>query len=175
MINSTYIVAVDGTEYSFNALRRAFECSNGADRVIAIYFPASMERLEVELMIFGPNQATPEIKQLKDEMATMKEDTIKKITDTAQQIKEEYCNTHKGMDSLIFEIKIGDPTPSAKHDIVRACFDFKADSLFLGAKGMAHTFRDRIEKSIRDHVGSVPDYCLHNAPCDVMVVKPPEY
>ena len=55
-VYSTYIVALDGTEYSYNALRRAFECSNGADRIIAIYFPASMERLEVELMIFGPNQ-----------------------------------------------------------------------------------------------------------------------
>ena len=98
---------MDGTEYSYNALRRAFECSNGADRVIAIYFPASMERLEVELMIFGPNQATPEIKQLKNEMESMKDDTIQQITDTASQIKNDYCNTHQGMENLKFEIKVG--------------------------------------------------------------------
>ena len=44
----------------------------------------------------------------------------------------------------------------------------------MGAKGIAHTFKDKIEKTVRDHVGSVPDYCLHHAPCDVIVVKPQE-
>ena len=174
-IYSTYICGVDGTEWGYNALRRAFECSNGADRIVALYFPASLERLEVELMIFGPNQATPEIKQLKNEIESKKEETIKNISDTCMDIKNEYCLKHKGMDSLIFEIKIGDPTPSAKHDIVRACHDFKADSLFLGAKGLAHSFKDKMEKTIRDHLGSVPDYCVHHAPCDVFVVKPAEY
>eukprot|EP01083_Nonionella_stella_P206940 752227_1 len=105
--NHTYVVALDGTDFAYSALRRAFECSNGADRVIAIYFPASMERLEVELMIFGPNQATPEIKQLKTEVEQLKEKTIQKITDAAMQIKNDYCSTHKSMENLLFEIKIG--------------------------------------------------------------------
>lgn len=168
-------MAVDGTEWAYNALRRAFECSNGADRVIAVHFPASMERLEVELMIFGPNNLGPEMNKLKSEMEKTKRDTVQQITETATKIRDEYVKEHEGMEGLQFEIKIGDPSPSAKHDIVRACYDFKADSLFLGSKGMAHNWREKVEKTIIDHVGAVPDYCVHNAPCDVMVVKPAEY
>eukprot|EP01084_Bolivina_argentea_P221469 375099_1 len=129
--NHTYLVGLDGTRFGYDALRRAFECSNGADRVIALYFPASMERLEVELMIFGPNQATPEIKQLRNEVEKLRDETIHQISDMAQEIKNEYLVQHPQMENIIFEIKIGDATPSAKHDLVRACYDFQADSLFL--------------------------------------------
>ena len=173
--DSTYLVAVDGTECSYNALRRAFECSNGADRVIAVHFPASMERLEVELMIFGPNNLGAEMQRLKTRVEKNKRETVEQISETAAQIKDEYVAKHKGMEGLQFEIKIGDPSPSAKHDIVRACHDFKADSLFLGSRGSAHSFREKVQKTIIEHVGSVPDYCVHNAPCDVMVVKPAEF
>ena len=126
-------------------------------------------------MLFGRVDLSPQMQTLYGEVEKTKQQTIERITETANEIKEDYVQRHEGMEGLRFEIKIGDATPSAKHDIVNACYDFKADSLFLGAKGLAHSFRQRVEKSIRDHVGSVPDYALHHAPCDVMIVKPAEY
>ena len=76
---------------------------------------------------------------------------------------------------MTFEVKVGEPTPSTKHDLVRSCFDFEADTLVLGCRGLAHTLKDHVQKDIKDMVGSVPDYCVHHAPCDVLIVKPPEY
>ena len=44
-----YLVGVDGTEFGFAALRRAFECSQQGDEVIALHFPQSIERIEAEV------------------------------------------------------------------------------------------------------------------------------
>ena len=52
--------------------------------------------------------------------------------------------------------------------------EFNADTLVLGAKGTTHSLTERLTKSVIDILGSVPDYCVHNAKCSVYVVKPSE-
>ena len=60
-------------------------------------------------------------------------------------------------------------------DLVQACYDYKADVLVLGFHGIAQTLKEKLHDEIQHHLGSVPDYCLHHAPCDVIIVKPKEY
>ncbi len=71
-------------------------------------------------------------------------------------------------------MKIGDPSPSPKHGLVYACDDLKVGCLVLRCRGTAHSARETIQKGFKDVLGSVPDYCVHHCPCDVLIVRPPE-
>eukprot|EP00993_Chasmostoma_nieuportense_P005133 NODE_5768_length_613_cov_52.532922_g5604_i0.p1 GENE.NODE_5768_length_613_cov_52.532922_g5604_i0~~NODE_5768_length_613_cov_52.532922_g5604_i0.p1 ORF type:complete len:149 (-),score=34.61 NODE_5768_length_613_cov_52.532922_g5604_i0:105-551(-) len=61
---------------------------------------------------------------------------------------------------------------SPKTCMVKACEEFKVDMLLLGSRGLSHNISEYLNKRLVEGVGSVPDYCVHNAPCDVVVVKP---
>ncbi|ORY98493.1 hypothetical protein BCR43DRAFT_487628 [Syncephalastrum racemosum] len=56
---------------------------------------------------------------------------------------------------------IGEP----KNEIVRKATEIKADMLIMGSRNMG-----TIKRTI---LGSVSTYCVHNAPCSVIIAKPP--
>lgn len=70
---------------------------------------------------------------------------------------------------------IGSDSIAIKQDLVDACEEFNADALVLGCKGTSHSLTEKLTKTVIDILGSVPDYCVHNAKCSVFVVKPKEY
>ena len=74
---------------------------------------------------------------------------------------------HKNVD---FTAKVGPITFSPKDDLIAECYELNADFLILGAKGIAHSFKEKISEAVH-RMGSVADYCVHHAPCDVMIVK----
>lgn len=89
-----------------------------------------------------------------------------------KEIKEKCGEIVKlyGPEHVDYQAQIGDLSFSPKNDLVEACYDTKADILILGSKGVAHSFREKVSEKL-NRVGSVADYCLHHAPCDVLVVK----
>ena len=77
-------------------------------------------------------------------------------TESVVEKCEEVSTTMDPEKEVIFEVKVGDPTPSSKHDLVHACYDFEADTLVLGSKGLAHNLKEHLQKDIKDFLGSVP-------------------
>lgn len=70
------------------------------------------------------------------------------------------------------EFVVGEDSVSVKHDLIDAAETFHVDYLVLGSRGAAHSMRESLEKHVVDALGSVPDYCVHNANCSVVIVKP---
>ena len=75
-----------------------------------------------------------------------------------------------GQQHVNYTAKIGDVSFSPKHDLVQACYDTNADVLIIGSKGIAHSFKEKVSEKLSG-TGSVADYCVHNAPCDVLIIK----
>ena len=78
------------------------------------------------------------------------------------------------MHQVEFRFIVGADSIAIKQDLVDACDEFEADALVLGCKGATHSLHEKITKSVVEILGSVPDYCVHNAKCSVYVVKPKE-
>ena len=82
-----------------------------------------------------------------------------------------YQNTDNRQ-NINFELIIADDSISIKQDLIEACDEFEVDYLVLGAKGKTYSVKEKVEKSIINMLGSVPDYCCHNANCTVLVCHP---
>jgi nucleotide-binding universal stress UspA family protein len=123
-------------------------------------------------MMFGPTITDPEAKALWGELEKNQKEQIKKVTDACEAVNKE-----RNADAEVtFKMEVGEPSPSPKHDLVNACYDFNADCLVVGSRGLAHSLKETTSKFMHEHViGSVPDFCADNAPCDVFIVKPKEY
>ncbi|ETO28792.1 hypothetical protein RFI_08336 [Reticulomyxa filosa] len=52
----------------YAALTRAFGRAQKGDEIIGLYFPPSAEKVEVELMMFGPGITATDIKDLKNKL-----------------------------------------------------------------------------------------------------------
>ena len=73
-----------------------------------------------------------------------------------------------------FKFIVGPDSIAIKQDLVDAAEEFNVDTLVLGCKGTTHSIKEKLTKTVIDILGSVPDYCVHNAKCSVYVVKPKE-
>lgn len=73
----------------------------------------------------------------------------------------------------IFEFFVGEDSIAIKQDLVDACEEFEVDMLVLGAKGPSSSMKEKLERTVVDILGSVPDYCVNHAQCSVSVIKPP--
>lgn len=89
---------------------------------------------------------------------------------------KEIIQKHTPKDKDInFEVHVGEHSFSPKDDLVAECYKTKADVLVIGAKGLSHSMKEKLSDTF-NRAGSVADFCVHNAPCDVTVVKiPHEY
>eukprot|EP01084_Bolivina_argentea_P181517 313487_1 len=146
-----YLVGVDGSNYSYNALKTATLLTTPEDKLISIYFPPNMALYTMDVG-----------------MITAKKEHTKATNDVLKHCKQ--VVDYYGVKNINYDPQIGDITFSAKNDIIQACYDTHADVLFLGAKGFSHNIVEKISQKI-SRAGSTADYCLHQAPCDVFIVK----
>mmetsp|Transcript_37437 Transcript_37437/g.59958 ORF Transcript_37437/g.59958 Transcript_37437/m.59958 type:complete len:202 (+) Transcript_37437:20-625(+) len=162
----TYLVGVDGSGYGFAALRNTVAAISSGDEIVCMYFPPNLE-----LMMVTPTTVMTVSKELYD----AQHEQTKHIEDKCKEIVQQY--TPKDRD-IKFEMHVGEHSFSPKDDLVAEAYKIKADVMVVGAKGLSHSIREKLADKItgRSGAGSVTNWVLHNAPCDVMVVKiPHEY
>ena len=54
--------------------------------------------------------------------------------------------------------------------MIKQCYETKADVLCIGSKGLSHSLREKVTDTMMK-VGGLADFAVHQAPCDVLVVK----
>ena len=89
----------------------------------------------------------------------------KEIEDKCKEIIDLYAPS-----DLRVDIKTGDASLNISDDLVKACYDTKCDVLCVGSKGVSHGMKETVSDKLQ-RVGHIADYLMHNAPCDVLVVK----
>jgi len=127
--------------------------------VIALYFPYNLEA------VFEPNI----VKRFAMEWKDASQSNTAKISKECERINEEQNSDKKA----IFSMVIGEDSISPRRDLAAACYKYNPDTLVLGSKGLAHSLTQHISQTFQKTTGSVADYCVHNAPCDVFVVRSP--
>jgi len=169
----TYLVGVDGSGFGFSALRSTVKSASNGDEIICMYFPPNLEvqlalKTNYNLMMVQPTTVQTLSKELYD---AQHEHTVH-IETKCKEIMQKY--TPKDRD-IRFEMHVGEHSFSPKDDLVEECYKTKADVLVIGAKGLSHSLKETISDKW-SRAGHVADFCVHHAPCDVMVVKiPHEY
>eukprot|EP00485_Elphidium_margaritaceum_P003360 CAMPEP_0202694346 /NCGR_PEP_ID=MMETSP1385-20130828/8225_1 /ASSEMBLY_ACC=CAM_ASM_000861 /TAXON_ID=933848 /ORGANISM="Elphidium margaritaceum" /LENGTH=141 /DNA_ID=CAMNT_0049350167 /DNA_START=267 /DNA_END=692 /DNA_ORIENTATION=+ len=79
--------------------------------------------------------------------------------------------------NIITYCKIGEESFIPRDELLKACYETHADLLVVGAKGLPHGFEETITEKITDGMKKITglsdlsDFVVHNAPCDVMIVK----
>merc|ERR1712130_660690 len=154
----TYLVGVDGSGYGFSALRSTAQSVNNGDEVIAMYFPPNLE-----LMMVQPTT----IQTISKELYDAQHEHTMEIEAKCKEIMQRFCPKDK---DVRFEMHVGEHSFSPKDDLVEECYKTKADVLVLGAKGLAHSLKEKVSDKI-SRAGAVTDWCVHHAPCDVNIVK----
>lgn len=69
-----------------------------------------------------------------------------------------------------FTMKTGETSINIANDLVKECYATNCDVLCVGSKGVSHSVTETVSDRI-NRVGHIADYLMHNAPCDVLVVK----
>eukprot|EP01084_Bolivina_argentea_P133184 235029_1 len=154
----TYLVGVDGSGYGFSALKSTVESAHNGDEIFCMYFPPN-----IELMMVQPPTISVISKEIYNEMH---EHTLK-IEGKCKEIMQKYVPKDK---EVRFEMRIGEHSFSPKQDLIKECYQTKADVLVLGSKGISQSLRQKVSETL-SRAGNVTDFCVHNAPCDVIVVK----
>jgi len=162
---ATWVVGLDGTKHSFLALNHAFRMARKGDKIYGYFIPvnASQYAYEHEFLPLNSKQEDKFEKNQSNFIETLKEKSLE-IQEARDKNKE-----------INFEVVVGEPSLSVKQDLIDATSELKADYLVLGSKGASHSIREKLEKKVTDILGSVPDFCVHNAKCSVIVVKPHNY
>ena len=95
-----------------------------------------------------------------------------KITDEISNKCEEYKQEYAKDKKIEFNVIIvtDENRAEPKNEIIKCCYDVKADLLVVGSKGISHGIKEKV-RELMHRLGSVSDYCSHHAPCDVMIVK----
>merc|ERR1712228_10522 len=164
----TILAAIDGTRYGYLALQEAFEMSNSGDLIIGYNIPLDAYHFAYEHLVFQPGVTiSPE---QREEYESKKLEFISEINEKVMEIK---TNSLK-RDVVEFRFIVGPDSIAIKQDLVDAAEEFNADALVMGCKGTTHSLKERLTKTVVHMLGSVPDYCVHNAKCSVYVVKPKE-
>eukprot|EP01083_Nonionella_stella_P312983 1121403_1 len=154
----TYLVGVDGSGFGYSALRATSQEANSGDQIIAMYFPPNLE-----LMAIQPTT----IQAISQEIYDAQHAQTKLIEAKCKDVVHKF--TPKDRD-ITFEMHVGEHSFSAKDDLVKECYKTKADVLVMGARGLAHSLKEKISDKVF-RVGHTTDWCVAHAPCDVMIVK----
>mmetsp|Transcript_64540 Transcript_64540/g.78939 ORF Transcript_64540/g.78939 Transcript_64540/m.78939 type:complete len:203 (+) Transcript_64540:89-697(+) len=162
----TFLVGVDGTSYGYLALTKAFKFAKKNDKIIGYHIPLDSYQFAYEHLLFQPG--IPLSSKQQESYDNKRQEFVDKVTIKSKEINDKYNKNN----DINFEMIIGDDSIAVKQDLVDAVDDFKVNTLVLGCKGQTHSLKERIERSVVDILGSVPDYCVHNANCSVIVVKP---
>ena len=54
--------------------------------------------------------------------------------------------------------------------LIDECYERKIETLVVGAHGIGHTMKEKIKEEIH-HIGSVTDYAVHRAPCNLLEIS----
>ena len=66
--------------------------------------------------------------------------------------------------------KIGKESMSPRDDLIKACYEKKADVLCVGSKGLSHSFIEGVTDTLCKTAG-LAHFAVRHAPCDVRVIK----
>eukprot|EP01084_Bolivina_argentea_P087733 158457_1 len=161
--HKTYLVGVDGSDFGFTALRSIAKSSERTDKIISMYFPTNialfMEQSEAMQL------STGQVDTMRDDLVAAQNNHNKEIEEKCDKIVEQYAPKN-----IVAYCKIGEPTFSPKDELIKSCYNKKADCLVVGAKGISHSLREKVSDSVQ-RIGNVADFAVHNAPCDVLIIK----
>ncbi len=76
-------------------------------------------------------------------------------------------------DQISFDVKVGEQSSRVHKDLIKACYDERADRLVVGAHGLSHSIREGLRNVKERITGTIPEYCMRHAPCDVFIVRHP--
>lgn len=107
----------------------------------------------------GPSYSADRLEKMEK---TAEEYAMKILEEATKVINEHSSKLNKSaqISHEIYALKTGD----ARDVIVDFCKDTNADVLVMGSRGLGALKRTM-------GVGSTSDYCVHNAPCPVIIVK----
>ncbi len=135
------LVPYDGSKYARKALEIA--CS------LALEYGSSIR----VLYVVDASHAWVLVGGIEFTLKEKLEEQGKKLLEEARRIAEE-----KGV-NVETKLRIGHPS----NDIIEEAQEWKADLIILGAKGVSALHRLIL--------GSVAEAVVHNAPCDILLVK----
>eukprot|EP01083_Nonionella_stella_P016908 47209_1 len=151
----TYLVGLDGSSYGFSALKNVAQIAQANDKIVCMHFPMNIAPIYTPQTF---DDGTLEVIEFENQ------ERNQEIDEKCHEIVKDVGSKAK----VVYEC--GSSTFSPGDDLVRACYKTKCDVLCLGSKGVSHGFKEVVSDKMH-RVGHVADYCLHYAPCDVMVVK----
>lgn len=152
--NRKYMVGYDGSQYSDVAVRRVLD-----------YMPNNSKFRIVHIPNVGD----------KDRTVMPGQTNEWQIIDKAKKLVENHCtflNRDLEKDGIEMEYIVAQSTSDIKVAMIMAVEEFNADQLFIASRGVPEDFLTAAQQKLKDLLGSIPDYLVHNAPCDVVVVKP---
>eukprot|EP01084_Bolivina_argentea_P117346 208407_1 len=149
-----YLVGIDDSSYGYSALQSVTEHVKPNDKIITYHFP-------LNFTYYSPTFFDEHTSNM------LSKETKERQTEIEKKCKE---IVKSGATSVQCEMKFGAATFQPADDLVQACFETNCDILCVGSKGLSHGLRETVSDKIH-RVGHVADYCLMNAPCDVMVIK----
>jgi len=159
----TYLVGVDGSEYGYNALRTTCKGANKCDKIVAMYFPTSIALYMERCATF--RLSDNQIDAMKSDLMEAQTKNNEEIEAKCEQIIKEYAPPHMNA-----YCKIGKESFVPRDDLIKACYEKKADILCVGSKGLSHSVAEKVTDTLRK-TGGLADFAVHHAPCDVMVIK----
>eukprot|EP00485_Elphidium_margaritaceum_P008665 CAMPEP_0202708076 /NCGR_PEP_ID=MMETSP1385-20130828/20334_1 /ASSEMBLY_ACC=CAM_ASM_000861 /TAXON_ID=933848 /ORGANISM="Elphidium margaritaceum" /LENGTH=198 /DNA_ID=CAMNT_0049366963 /DNA_START=81 /DNA_END=677 /DNA_ORIENTATION=+ len=164
--DKTYLVGVDGSEYGYNALRAVSKMADSKDKIISMYFPVSIALVMERYATFhlSDDQIGNMERDLFEARTKMNED----IEAKCKQIVMENAPAHINAYCKIYEESF-----KPREELIKSCYETKADVLVVGEKGLAHGVREKLSQTVdkmRRHGGLV-DFAVHHAPCDILIIK----
>ena len=108
-----------------------------------------------------------EIEDMTQDLLTLQNENCQLIEEKCNEITKKHAPAN-----CIAYCTIHEPTFSPKEELIKACYDKKADMLVVGAKGISHSIREKVS-DVAHRIGNVADFAVRHAPCDVLVIKAP--
>ena len=107
-----------------------------------------------------------------NQIDAMKNDLLEAQKKNNEEIEEKCTEIIKkdGPEHINAYCKIGEETFVPRDDLIKACYEKKADVLCVGSKGLSHSLAEKVTDTMRK-VGGLADFAVHHAPCDVLVIK----
>eukprot|EP01083_Nonionella_stella_P218201 782662_1 len=133
----TYLVGVDGSEYGFNALRFASKNAKKGDRIISMYFPTSVALFMERSQTF--RLSDQQIDTMKNDLIEAQNKNCEEIEAKCSEIVKEHAPEH-----IVAYCKIGKESFVPIDDLMKACYDIKADILCIGSKGLSHSLKEKV-------------------------------
>ena len=106
-----------------------------------------------------------QIDTMKSDLLEAQQKNNQEIEAKCNKIIDEYATPH-----INAYCKIGKESFVPRDDLIKACYEKKADILCVGSKGLSHSVAEKVSDTLRK-TGGLADFAVHHAPCDVLVIK----